>query len=536
MMRITLLAFSFTNKFSAAAWMPASQTKWQPVIHQRASLRIRNGKTMGSDSSPTHINILPSLGCLRGGAADDQDVAATDSKLEQSTFGVSIALFVTYLTVMGAKCALPSTLSSITSSSSGLAHYSTTLTRQDVISRLLSLSTLSIAVGKLALGPVIDSIGGINSLQSALTILFICLGCIGFGPSTCPTLTSLAGYWIIIDFAFSSCWAACVKTIRDYMDESRWSKEIGQLAMAARTGNAASFAFFAWLLQMVAIRDNAVASSGLGVVDTGWRWVFRASSFVQLIPLILLYFSKKNCSCVADDNGQTAALQSKPSKQSTMKSSLVILANQARTPEFWLHLFTRTIMMVLISFLLFIPTFMTQCYDMSTASAARVGSLFAMGCLSSVMTLSESVYPASSCKSSYKRKSMAMLGLLAVSTVCLSLQYAFLRGIIQLTPMMGSLLMFIWGFVLSIPFYIPASMFALKRGGKEGSATIADAFDVSGFSLLAIFNSHVAKVLSAAGNRKAAWSPVFLWMMGGSAISMVSMLFAVLMEGKSLEQ
>jgi MFS family permease len=535
MMRITLLAFSFTNKFSAAAWMPASQTKWQPVIHQRASLRIRNGKTMGSDSSPTHINILPSLGCLRGGAADDQDAAATDPKLEQSTSGVSIALFVTYLTVMGAKCALPSTLSSITSSSSGLAHYSTTLTRQDVISRLLAFSTLSIAVGKLALGPLIDSIGGINSLRSALTILFICLGCIGFGPSTCPTLTSLAGYWIIIDFAFSSCWAACIKTIRDYMDESRWSKEIGQLAMAARTGNASSFAFFAWLLQMVAIRDNTLSSTGLGLVDTGWRWVFRASSVIQLIPLSLLYFSKRYCSHVADSNGETATLQIKP-LQSTMKSSLVILANQARTPEFWLHLFTRTIMMVLISFLMFIPTFMTQCYDMSTASAARVGSLFAMGCLSSVITLSEKVYPASSVKSSYKQKSMAMLGLLAVSTLCLSLQYAFLRGIIQLTPMLGSFLMFIWGFALSIPFYIPGNMFALKRGGKEGSATIADAFDVSGFGLLAIFNSYVAKVLSAAGNRKAAWSPVFLWMMGGSAISMVSMLFAVLMEGKSLEQ
>jgi hypothetical protein len=90
--------------------------------------------------------------------------------------------------------------------------------------------------------------------------------------------------------------------------------------------------------------------------------------------------------------------------------------------------------------------------------------------------------------------------------------------------------MFIWGFALSIPFYLPASMFALKQG-KEGSATITDAFDVSGFGLLAIFNSYVARILNAGNRAKAAWSPIFLWMLGGSAISMVTMFFAVRMEG-----
>lgn len=429
-----------------------------------------------------------------------------------------------------AKCALPSTLSSITSANSGLAHYSTKISRQHVISRLLALSTLSIAVGKLALGPIIDSLGGVKSLQIALTTLFVCLGCIGLGPSTCPTLTALAGYWIVVDFAFSSCWAACVKTIRDYTEESRWSKEIGKLAMAARTGNAASFAFFAWLLQMAAIRDNAVAGSGLGIVDTGWRWVFRASSVIQLIPLALLYFSEKQTSIMSNAESAAATLDYKHPKQSAMKKSMVILAREARTSEFWLHLFTRTITMVLISFLLFIPSYMNHCYAISSSSSARVGSLFAIGCLTSVMTISEKVYPASSTSVTYKQKSIKMFGLLSVSTICLALQYAYLRGVIQLSPVVGSLLMFIWGFALSIPFYLPASMFALRRG-KEGSATITDAFDVSGFGLLAIFNSYVARVLNAE-NRKAAWSPVFLFMLGGSAISMVTMFFAVRMEGR----
>ena len=91
----------------------------------------------------------------------------------QSSRYISFSLFLTYLTVMAAKCALPSTLSSIASDASGLAHYGSTLSRQDVISRLLAFSTVSIAVGKLALGPVIDSIGGIPSLKVALTTLCV---------------------------------------------------------------------------------------------------------------------------------------------------------------------------------------------------------------------------------------------------------------------------------------------------------------------------------------------------------------------------
>lgn len=79
-------------------------------------------------------------------------------------------------------------------------------------------------------------------------------------------------------------------------------------------------------------------------------------------------------------------------------------------------------------------------------------------------------------------------------------------------------------------------MFALKRGGKDGSATIADAFDVCGFGILALFNGAVARVLDASGDmllgRKRAWLPVFLCMLGGSATAMVLLFGAVWFEGQ----
>lgn len=83
-------------------------------------------------------------------------------------------------------------------------------------------------------------------------------------------------------------------------------------------------------------------------------------------------------------------------------------------------------------------------------------------------------------------------------------------------------------------------MFALKRGGKDGSATIADAFDVCGFGMLAVFNGFVARVLDVSAdlgsasmlvNRKKAWLPVFNFMLGGSIAAMASLFWAVWLEG-----
>lgn len=84
--------------------------------------------------------------------------------------------------------------------------------------------------------------------------------------------------------------------------------------------------------------------------------------------------------------------------------------------------------------------------------------------------------------------------------------------------------------LVAIPFYLPSSMFALKRGGEDGSATIADAFDICGFALLALFNGYVARVLDV--KTKQAWLPVFKWMLGGSITAIISLFGAIWLEGR----
>lgn len=435
----------------------SSKTFRGGIARARSQKYVNHETDMVRFSNKPHHKATDWVFCISGHADDAWgDDAGKETKNDNNSKArwISISLFLTYLTVMGAKCALPSTLSMLTSPNSGLAHHNAMLSRQDVISRLLALSTVSIAAGKLLLGPLIDTFGGVLSLQIALSTLFICLSSIGLGTGTCPTLTAFAIYWIVVDFAFSSCWAACVKTIRDKLSEKYWAREIGRLAMAARTGNALGFALFASLLQL---KFTGVALQSTGPVDTAWRRVFRVAGFIQLIPLLMLtYFGGKGDGGLGEKIKNTNK-QDRSTTPSALNQSLIILRTQSRRPEFWLHLISRSLIMVLVSFLLFIPSYMAQCYGMSSASSARVGSLFALGCLLAVSTLAERSYPSVTTMSRagkipsinlHRQKAYFMLAFLATAAMCLMIQIAFLRDVIHLTPLLGSLLMFLFGFSL----------------------------------------------------------------------------------------
>ena len=197
--------------------------------------------------------------------------------------------------------------------------------------------------------------------------------------------------------------------------------------MAARIGNALGFAFFASLLQWT-ITGVAAPSTAAGSIEQ-WRWVYRAAALIQLIPLMMLThygngITKKAMSTYKREDSVTT---------SRLNQSLSILRYQALKPEFWLHLISRSIIMVLVSFLLFIPSVMAQCYGMTSSSSARVGSLFALGCLLSVSTLSEKSFPSAGMITTVPRGSRMI-------------QAIFLQGTISLTPLIGSLLMFLFGF------------------------------------------------------------------------------------------
>ena len=181
-----------------------------------------------------------------------------ENNRDHEKLGVAAALFATYFSVMFAKCALPSTLPLLLSASSGF-DFEAAGDAQFLMSRVLSISTVFLAIGKVVLGPVIDSFTGVPSLKAALFTLAVCLCTI----SKATTFRMFAVAWVVIGFVFSACWAACLNAVHGYFEQSEWPSIVSLLAIAARTGNAVAFAFFGLVLSIFG-RSRADA----------WRLVF----------------------------------------------------------------------------------------------------------------------------------------------------------------------------------------------------------------------------------------------------------------------
>eukprot|EP00550_Attheya_septentrionalis_P010536 CAMPEP_0198303582 /NCGR_PEP_ID=MMETSP1449-20131203/56961_1 /TAXON_ID=420275 /ORGANISM="Attheya septentrionalis, Strain CCMP2084" /LENGTH=515 /DNA_ID=CAMNT_0044006077 /DNA_START=250 /DNA_END=1794 /DNA_ORIENTATION=- len=427
----------------------------------------------------------PSL-FMRGGASivvDEEDVEK--ERIKRTRAGMTVALFATHFTVMGAKVGLPCCLAMLTSQSTGLTFSSSKGTPQEQFARILGLSTMAIAGGKLVLGPLIDRVGGIFSLRVALAFLTTMLGCIALGQH----ISVFAICWILVDFIFSACWAGCLNAVHQSFPEEDWSTKVGILAVAARSGNCLAFLIFGTLLSSQMAQD----------IKQPWRLVFWVSAAMQLVPLTLLtYFGNRISENNNGDAIKTVAMSDSESEKygddkahtlQSILSPMKVLRSEIGKLEFWQHLISRACLMVFSCILLFVPTLMNGVYGMNSADAARTGAVFAGGCMLS-LSLSSNHYG----KLTRLQKASTLASLLGLSTCCALTQWAHMVGRITLSASASVLSMFLWGFGFAIPFYIPPSLYALKRGGRVSSATIADCFDFVGFSCVAVFNRYMALI------------------------------------------
>lgn len=406
---------------------------------------------------------------------------------------VSLSLAISYFCVMGAKCALPSVLPLLMSPTIGLTFQSWASSPQAVFAQILTIATLSVALGKVLLGPIIDYYGGTASMKTALLVLFLLLGTISFTSS----FWVFTVCWILIDFCFSSCWAACINAIHQNFEPALWGPQVGRLAMAARAGNSMAFALFASILHRF---------QHIGMKQY-WRPVFLSASIIQLVPLILLSVTAR------PERSSTASSSRRPS----VKQSLSTLQNEVQKVDFWLHLTSRSVLMIFASFLLFVPTLAISVFGLSSAEGAQAASLYALGCLLSVSSFSTLFS-----KSTKRQRLVALAALLLGGATSSSV--AFLGHVSSwwaIRPSQAMVLLFVWGFSFAIPFYIPPSLYALSRGGEVCSATITDAFDAIGFCLLAAFNGYVAGL---SHNTVSSWIPTFFVTTACSLISFVSMM------------
>jgi sugar phosphate permease len=450
-------------------------------------------------------------------AANKEGIIRSSEAHDGSNLAMSATLAAVYFSVMGAKCALPAALALLLSPTTGLSFEgaNAAISPQQAFSKLFFRSTLAVACGKLLLGPVIDRVGGIRSLQVALLTLAANLLVI----SSCQSYQVFATCWIMVDFVFSCCWAGCIHAIHQTFPPHKWARQISNVAAASRLGNAVAFLSFASLLQTCVRRG----------VQQPWRPVFAVSGLLQLVPVSMLTVfgnqAVRRRSGVADAGPTTDGAAKERARK---RRPLQVLKSEIRRVDFWLHLTSRSVLMVFASFLLFVPTLMNQVYHATPAVASRVGSLYAIGCLLAV-TLGSDRYGR---LKSPTAKAGALAALLGSATVASGLQLGHVAQWWTMGVTASALSMLLWGVAFAIPFYIPPSLYALERGGVESSATIADVFDVAGFGFLAVFNGYVAGIQHSV---RAAWVPTFALTTACAVVSLLSLSAAALRESPKEE-
>ncbi|KAL7571434.1 hypothetical protein ACA910_019192 [Epithemia clementina (nom. ined.)] len=518
---------------------------------------------------------------------------------------IAVALSLAYFTVMGAKCALPSVLPLLVPSNHNNQHqhhdyhnnggliFAAHQDPTTCLQRMFTWSTLAIALGKLLLGPLIDTVGGSTALKALLTLLCALFGFLALNQS----FTAFMMAYIAIDFFFSACWPASIHAIHQFFPTHEWGAQIGHLATGARAGNALAFWVFAQVLQFMGQFAVVVAppassqqllaassSSSLStttwwstLVQQPWRPVFALSGLVQLVPLAMIFVfcrpqnryhdavvdandnntknnnnhNKTTVTTTTKNNNdhnhhQEYAVDSSPASSSSssskpsLKRTFSIALQEAQRLPFWLQFTSRTVLMVFASILLFIPTILCQVYQTSSSVGSQAGSIYAIGCLLAV-TLGSRRYAAlasssTNTKNWCRNHILVLVALLGCATAASAAQLAHVSPRIPfvMSPTGSCLSFFVWGAAMAIPFYIPPSLYALKRGGTECSATIADLFDMGGFALLAWFNRYVVGLPNKSD--PSVWIPTFQMTTACALTSMVALVLFTLQEHYQQQQ
>jgi len=171
--------------------------------------------------------------------------------------------------------------------------------------------------------------------------------------------------------------------------------------------------------------------------------------------------------------------------------------------------FLRSSLMVFGSFVLFVPSFMSQVFGLDPVSSSNVASLYSAGCLTSLLFSSSKFSNLSK-----QGKKIALRITLSIGAIASLLTYfltyfqttsKFGFHTSPLVPALPALCMFLWGLSFPLAFYFPPTVYALRSGGKVAAATVTDSLDFFAFGALAGFNRWVAGVDGREG-----WGDVLL--------------------------
>jgi len=332
-------------------------------------------------------------------------------------------------------------------------------------SQVLAAGTFGALVGKFVCGWSADRFGGRLTLTAALLVASSGVGLF----ASAHQLLALQGALFLTLMAQAAGWPSMTKIIGNWFAPQQYGRVWGVLATSSRVGTLFTTLLLGSLLTTVPWRSLLwLTAAGGVVVALAHGWLLRESP------------EEPAADADRDPAPHRPTQPTGPFDQLPIQAALPrMLVN----PRFWGIAGSLMGLAILWDFLLLAPMFLQDQLQLTAPQASRVASAFPLGSLVSVLA------------GGYVFDRLGNRRMAGVTALLLAVATGSLLLLAQLSPTttaglpswsVASLLFLVLGLCLSPCYYIPASIFSMRFGGRH-SGFLVSLLDALGFATTAVF-------------------------------------------------
>ena len=357
-------------------------------------------------------------------------------------------------------------------------------------SQVLAAGTFGALVGKFVCGWSADRFGGRVTLTAAL--LVASTGVAWF--ASAHQLAALQGAFFLTLMAQAAGWPSMTKIIGNWFAPQQYGRVWGVLATSSRVGVLFTTLLLGSLLTSVPWRSLLwLTAAGGVVVAIAYGWLLRENPAEP--P------AETECGPCSRTPGQPTGPFDHLPIHAALPRMLVNL-------RFWGIAGSLMGLAILWDFLLLAPMFLQDQLQLTAPQASRVASAFPLGSLVSVLA------------GGYVFDRLGNRRMAGVTALLLAVATGSLLLLARLSPaatvglpswILASLLFLVLGLCLSPCYYIPASLFSMRFGGRH-SGFLVSLLDALGFATTAVFYYFAGRGIETHG-----WG-VFLAILAGIGI------------------
>jgi sugar phosphate permease len=339
---------------------------------------------------------------------------------------------------------------------------------------ILGCGTIGGILGKFVSGWSADKLGGKIIFTSGLLLTTIGVSSFSFRSH----LLAFALMYFIVLLANASGWPSMAKLIGNWFSPDHYGRVWGLISTSSRVGTI-----------------TATLTVGALLHSMDWRHMLWVTTGIGCFLVLLAWFFIKESPPVPIDSKvlETADRYiDHPFYQTTLKEAFFMFLKSKR---FLLICGSMMGLTILWDFLNFVPLYLNESLQISSADAALATSSFPIGSLISVL-VGGFLFDKLSRKT-LTRIMTVYLGA-AVASLCFILAMPSLDLSAHEKVLSTLAALFVFGFTVSPAYYLPMSIFSIEYGGPHSGFLIA-LLDAVGFAASVVFSFVGGHIASQAG-------------------------------------